>query len=79
MSKKIATITTTVLATIGALTAAAVVLYKKGYLAVEVEKDELKEEPKEEIAEIKSEVVEPEVIEEAPKKRKILKKKTVKE
>ena len=77
MSKKFATITTTVLATIGALTAAAVVLYKKGYLAIEVEQDEPEE--KEEIAEEKPEVLEPEVVEEAPKKRKILKKKTVKE
>ena len=77
MSKKFATITTTVLATIGALTAAAVVLYKKGYLAIEVEQDEPEE--KEEIAEEKPEVLEPEVVEEAPKKRKILKKKAVKE
>lgn len=77
MSKKFATITTTVLATIGALTAAAVVLYKKGYLAVEVEQDEPEE--KEEIAEEEPEVLEPEVVEEAPKKRKILKKKAVKE
>ena len=89
MSKKITTITTTILATIGAIATAAVVLYKKGYLAIEVEKDEPEEdqieESVEEIADeavletAEVEAIEPEVISPAPKKHRILKPKTTKD
>lgn len=79
MSKKFATITATALATIGAIATAAVVLYKKGYLTIEVEEEPETETEDEVLEEAKLEAVEPEIVASAPKKRETPKKKITKE
>ncbi len=79
MSKKLATITATALATIGAIATAAVVLYKKGYLAIEVEEDSEMEPEEKILEEAKPETIESEIVAPAPKKRGALKKKITKE
>ena len=45
MSKKLSSIITGTLATIGAVTVVAAFLYKKGYLEIEIKKDEDEEDP----------------------------------